>query len=146
MRSCGFCTACCTALGVKELKKAPGEPCNKLLQIGVGCSVYHTRPPSCRDFECAWLQGLLPENAKPEKSGVVFTFTQPNNSFGQQVMVAYEAHQGSFHSIEAQLLLTQVAKTKLIITVVGNNRNFLGPADQIRKAREFVAKLRGGDR
>ena len=71
MRSCGECTACCTALGVKELNKPAGDSCEKGIQIGhvqsttntiVGCSTYKSRPKSCRAFECAWLQGLVPMN------------------------------------------------------------------------------------
>lgn len=69
MRKCGTCTACCVIPAVPELAKPPGFTC--LHCDGKGCLIYEQRPPSCRNFECAWLQGEMPEWMRPDKVGVM---------------------------------------------------------------------------
>lgn len=65
-RQCGSCTMCCKLLAVKELEKPACQWCSHVIQ-GKGCSIYETRPTACREFECAWLQGALPEDWRPDK-------------------------------------------------------------------------------
>ncbi len=79
MRGCDGCTACCKLMQVRELDKGPDVWCRHCT-IGVGCKVYASRPQSCRDFECVWLQTqqgknpLAPE-LRPDKSRVVISTT-----------------------------------------------------------------------
>jgi hypothetical protein len=73
--TCGDCTACCKILGVKEIAKPAGQWCPDC-KIGYGCKVYHTRPESCRIFECDWLQeSSFPADLRPDKCKVVITST-----------------------------------------------------------------------
>jgi len=65
MRKCGDCRECCIALAIDELDKPPGTPCKNL--CASGCGIYVDRPNECRQFICAWLQGLMPLNMKPNK-------------------------------------------------------------------------------
>lgn len=76
---CGTCTACCRLLGIKELAKPAGKWCSHCA-IGKGCTIYETRPESCRVYSCMWLSSQsLPEGnqwpaaLRPDKSKVVFT-------------------------------------------------------------------------
>lgn len=69
-RGCGPCQACCTWLKVPELPKDAGKVCEHLCHSG--CGIYDQRPRSCRKFECLWLKGELPEEARPDKIGVIF--------------------------------------------------------------------------
>lgn len=55
---CGGCTMCCKIMGVTELNKPANSWCTKCTK-GVGCSVYETRPTSCVEFKCVWLQTQL---------------------------------------------------------------------------------------
>lgn len=64
MRECGDCTLCCTVLEVPEFQKRPMNCCS---HCDKGCSIYHNRPTSCRNFECLWLQGDLSEAMRPDK-------------------------------------------------------------------------------
>lgn len=57
-RSCGECQECCVAIAVGEIHKPMYHPCKS--QCAAGCAVYATRPPSCRDYACAWKIGWLP--------------------------------------------------------------------------------------
>jgi hypothetical protein len=55
--------------------KEAGERCKHLCSRG--CRIYATRPASCRDFNCLWKQGALPEAWKPNRIGVVFVPNEP---------------------------------------------------------------------
>lgn len=70
-RKCGACTLCCTALAVPELGKKNGERCQHLTPTG--CGIYEDRPPSCRAFECLWLQGDGDPSVRPDRLGAVLT-------------------------------------------------------------------------
>lgn len=74
MRSCGPCTACCTALAVRELDKPRYCACPRL--GASGCAEYANRPDSCRDYQCLWLQGFLGEEDRPDRLGVIVTVTR----------------------------------------------------------------------
>lgn len=72
-RTCGSCTACCKTCRVSEIEKPANRWCPHV-EIGRGCRIYEDRPNQCRQFRCVWLQdisGLLPDDARPDKSGVV---------------------------------------------------------------------------
>lgn len=68
---CGECTACCYAFQVDEVDKGPCQECK---YNDNGCTIYETRPQTCKDYECAWLgQPDAPEELRPDKCGVIFT-------------------------------------------------------------------------
>ena len=68
---CGDCKACCTALVIKVLNKPANTPCQNLCDKG--CSIYDSKPQTCTEFECAYIQGTnIPESLRPDKCGVIF--------------------------------------------------------------------------
>lgn len=77
MNHCGECTVCCKVLRVQELGKPAGEWCASV--TASGCGRYETRPQSCRNFRCLWLEAqqdqpghpLFPRWGRPDKSGVM---------------------------------------------------------------------------
>ncbi|MBN2839652.1 MAG: hypothetical protein JXP37_01665, partial [Coriobacteriia bacterium] len=68
-RQCGECSACCTALGVHELQKLPLDTCRHV--TARGCGIYGNRPPSCREFLCAWRIGIGTDAERPDLLGIV---------------------------------------------------------------------------
>ncbi len=66
-RECGECTVCCTWLIGDSFawEFGAGKTC-KFLECN-GCGVHKARPESCRDYQCAWSQHLLPEEMRPDK-------------------------------------------------------------------------------
>lgn len=56
MRQCGSCTLCCKLVPVEELGKKAGHRCQHQ-RSGKGCSIYASRPWSCREWSCMWLVG-----------------------------------------------------------------------------------------
>lgn len=35
------------------------------------CTIYETRPATCRGYSCGWLAGAAPERYRPDRSGVI---------------------------------------------------------------------------
>ena len=72
-RACGSCNVCCIALTINEpgLQKPQGYRCRNAAPDN-GCTVYETRPQTCRTFFCGWR--MLPwvrEPLRPDRSGVL---------------------------------------------------------------------------
>lgn len=69
-RQCGECNMCCKWLfySINGHVKYPGKPC---FYLADKCTVHDIRPQSCRDYHCAYMQGILPEWMKPSRSNVL---------------------------------------------------------------------------
>lgn len=67
-RECGGCTACCTLTFVQELNKPEGVTCE---HCSNGCLIYSGRPSACSEYKCSWLKGDMPDDQRPDKSGVM---------------------------------------------------------------------------
>ena len=76
-RSCGTCTLCCKTYANHELKKPEATWCVHARKKA-GCAIHDKRPVECRAFSCMWLMGMLPEDARPDKVGVVLD-VMPND-------------------------------------------------------------------
>lgn len=75
-RTCGSCYACCTWLGIEELRKYAGQPCKHLgpkADPTKRCTIYEHRPIACAKYQCLWREGWGPEELKPETSGILLT-------------------------------------------------------------------------
>ncbi len=69
-RVCGECNACCKPFTIEEVGKHDGGWCSKC-DIGHGCTIYNDRPLACRQFTCAWLNGLGNDNLRPDRFGIM---------------------------------------------------------------------------
>jgi hypothetical protein len=77
-RECGTCTKCCEGYlsgNIRGYEMFKGKPCF-FVKIGKGCIDYENRPKNpCKNFTCGWkIIDEMPENFKPEISGVIFTW------------------------------------------------------------------------
>lgn len=58
-------------LGVTELHKPVNVRCTFVCEQG--CSVYETRPQTCRNWSCDWKNGLIAEEElRPDRLGIIF--------------------------------------------------------------------------
>jgi uncharacterized cysteine cluster protein YcgN (CxxCxxCC family) len=74
-RECGGCGVCCEvpAIDDKELQKPEGAVCLHFAK-GQGCTIYETRPQTCRAHYCSWrYMPNLDDGWRPDKSGVYIT-------------------------------------------------------------------------
>lgn len=75
-KSCGGCTLCCSTVPVEEIGLGAFTRCPKLRYAidarGPGCSIYPTRPNSCKAWNCQWLaEEDWPDELRPDRCGVV---------------------------------------------------------------------------
>jgi hypothetical protein len=91
---CGSCTLCCKVLSIEELGKVQGVWCEHC-KPGTGCGAYATRPPSCQQFECLWLQtqkdpvAKFPPNLRPDRCHVVLVTLDEGQALVAHVDPAY---------------------------------------------------------
>jgi hypothetical protein len=88
-RECGACTACCDFIPIKteKLEKPANTLCIHCVP-GKGCSVYDLRPDICRSWHCGWrISNEIPDDWRPDRSGVVFWFAQRINDPDQTIVV-----------------------------------------------------------
>jgi len=122
-RSCGTCSLCCTVMGVEELKKPRDHRCEFLNVLG-RCSCYATRPQSCADFECLWLQGLWPEKLRPDRSRAV-----PSTNAAGDMFVLHIAPQDRGAHLRGKLAdtIARAASGGIpVIVVCGDERTIFG--------------------
>ncbi len=70
-RTCGSCTACCSAMLVEELNKPDWQKCEHQWQFG--CRIYGHRPEGCRLYKCMWLAGQGNKRWRPDRKGVLIS-------------------------------------------------------------------------
>ena len=68
-RSCDGCTVCCTSVAVRALDKPSYTKCKH--ECAAGCGIYDDKPGECAEYTCAWLDGFLPDDMKPNASGLL---------------------------------------------------------------------------
>lgn len=70
-RSCGDCQACCVVLPIIELNKPRNVKCRHCAETG--CAIYDNgRPRVCKEWNCEYMEGNLPEYWHPSKTGIMF--------------------------------------------------------------------------
>jgi hypothetical protein len=69
-RECGECNLCCKWL-THEVYGQVVTPNNACRFVRECCTIYEDRPLHCRTYQCAWLQGLLPEWMFPHLIGII---------------------------------------------------------------------------
>ena len=114
-RECGECTACCTVSAVYELNKPIGERCCHLAER---CTIYETRPLSCRAFACNWLLRREPAQAddlRPDRLGLMFT-TMATRLGG--MLVAWEIWPDARSNERCKQLLAELLQRKAVIALV----------------------------
>lgn len=115
-RSCDACSACCTVPAISCLAKPAGITCEHLRNDTTDskvdaepgrCSIYASRPEPCAGFVCVWLRdtiGLLEEEDRPDRSGLLFTASTPDPQ-GRQSLEAREVRPRAFQTARAKEIL-----------------------------------------
>ena len=136
MRDCGACTACCHSLGVDELQKPTFLSCE---HIGPrGCRCYHTRPASCRSFQCLWLLGMLDEADRPDRLGVIFCSTH-HPAVGNVPMLV-EHRPGALRNVTVQRKLDAMLDRVPVVVLTQHGREVLSrPSRRARPAAPAAA-------
>jgi hypothetical protein len=124
VRICGSCTACCTALAVTELNKPVQTLCPHA--AGAGCGIYEQRPPSCRAYQCLWLQSHLTDADRPDELGVIFT-TAVHPEHGTLPMLV-ECRSGALSEAVIQTALARLMEQRPVMLMDVTGARTLLPA------------------
>lgn len=82
---------CCRLPDIPEMGKPINTWCRHYDRNGAegGCVIYDRRPDVCREFDCAWKQGLGGPLDRPDILGVMWqTVTMPDGEAGLGVVEA----------------------------------------------------------
>jgi hypothetical protein len=136
-RSCGSCTACCTALQVHAMNKPDWQRCVELNPKKKRCRIYPRRPEECRRYKCEWLKGTIPREHRPDKLGAVFSMVG-SHDLGDCLMV-HELKPGAFKpgSLAYQLAL-RYADDLLVFEVGRDGMRYvvMGPTHRMAEVFE----------
>lgn len=132
-RSCGECTACCTALAVEEIDKGVGVTCAHVCTKG--CEIYSDRPKSCGDFSCLWLDGMFDLSERPDKLGIVWCYQK--HEFAHVVetttLTGFQYLPGAFNNPLNLELVKKYSEHSLVMLVSKDDRRVHGPPHLLRE-------------
>jgi hypothetical protein len=129
-RECGTCTKCCEGwltANIRGHNMFPGKPCF-FVEIGKGCKDYKNRPDEpCKSFECGWITiDEMPEEFKPEQSGVILVFKNNNNN---PYMVITKAPNNPTSSFLSWAINFAMSKKLNILWYIDDKSWWIGNAD-----------------
>ncbi len=141
-RSCGGCSACCTALGVTDLPvpKPRGVRCDHIVPGG-GCSTYASKPSSCCAYTCGWLHGVGAEDDRPDRLGIIVE-TQPALDGGASVIVLRECSPGAINASRgAGLARTFADRTVVLLVRMAGGIGVMGPQHRVQVYQQAAIAL-----
>lgn len=136
-RTCEGCTACCTTFGVEAIGKERGVPCSHAAS-GQGCDRYETRPDACRGFVCLWLANALPDEARPDRSGIILDRSRRDGLFarttGVRPIVVRPCRPGGLEEPLARAVIAAVAELYAVVLLrEDGSRTLIGPPAVLRR-------------
>lgn len=121
-RPCGDCTACCDGQLISESHGnmfGKGKPC--IFLVEQKCTVYETRPATCRKYQCAWTQVIIDESLKPNKCGLMVSV---ENGDKEQFLRAIEIQEDvSYETYQKFIQDADKLKAKWIRVRYNNEQN-----------------------
>lgn len=119
-RQCGECSACCTWLGIEELRKWTGQACKHLdgRDPTKRCTIYSKRPKACVEYHCLWRAGWGPDELRPDKSGMILT-SYPRNEdkpgIATTVLIFDEEKAGSLpQTVAMELIMIDLSEVRVV--------------------------------
>jgi hypothetical protein len=147
-RSCGNCDVCCNILEVRELNKKSYKNCDHRAEGG-GCGIYNDRPSICRDWNCAYILGLMPddESLKPNNLGLMFyPVSAKDNDLGISMLMGQEVWPDAIYNSDCQKLINWIKPKMMTMIRHYNSQKFtyFGPPDQVsefeKRHAEYMSK------
>lgn len=84
MRQCDECQLCCKGYLQGTTRGSWFGNLKPCKYLDTGCIIYNDRPSQCRNYFCAWVQGLFPEWMRPDKISIVISVE--NDAMGKQFL------------------------------------------------------------
>jgi hypothetical protein len=137
-RSCGECTACCKVMIVPELNKPANFQCQ---YSNEGCDIYDHRPPTCRDWNCLWIEGHFGDKDRPDKTRFVSWLLPRSQSkqWDHPVIAMREIKEGSTVVPAGDRAIKKLNKNGCTVLVIKKDSGRV-----IHPAKGFREKLKSG--
>jgi Fe-S-cluster containining protein len=134
-RICGSCHACCDGWLEGEaygIKFGNNKPCSFFCKGK--CTIYPVRPKVCKNYYCAWVQGLFSDSLKPDESG--FLVSVQDWSRGQFFLIIEIDENSKSECLEEIFEFCKETNTPYLIRSLKNKESHsFGP-------EEFLAEQR----
>jgi len=144
---CENCTMCCKLMFIQEFGSKSGEWCEHC-NPGVGCKIYHTRPPECSDFFCMYAQmDKCSEDLRPDNCKVIFEKLNDHLIYGTIDSHLTKLKKSVVNQIENfkkqgfSVLLRKIDKLSPVLLLAEGHTK-----EQIAKEFESFVMNRGGKR
>jgi Fe-S-cluster containining protein len=144
-RECGSCHDCCVYVKVEAFKKPAGVPCQHLnvLQPCGACGIYADRPSECKQFTCAWLDGFLVDELKPDASGITLEVGRIEWPRPIALLLGFENVAGSVDRQQDQLTASGVnGAVIMIVRKDGTGLEAFGEPADIEAVEQWTALCR----
>jgi hypothetical protein len=117
-RKCGICSVCCTVGYVPELKKPAYTRCTHVDTNACGsCKIFDKNflPDTCKNYNCAWIQGWGEDYDKPNKNNVMITDNILEN---QRYFTCIELEENAIFSHPAKKMIEEIVSEMKIPMIV----------------------------
>lgn len=152
-RTCKNCDVCCHILEVRELNKPSHKNCNHRAEGG-GCGIYNDRPSICREWNCAYILELLPdeERFRPNNLGLMFyPVSAKNNDLGLSMLMGQEVWAGAITGADAKTIIAWL-KPKML-TMIRHYKvetfTYFGPLEDVKnfeiRHKEYMSEQISGE-
>lgn len=122
-RSCEGCDVCCSAPGIADFDKPPGVPCKHLREVepGRSCSIYASRPRTCREFHCLWriTETVLPDWMRPADCGFMISFNRVDVFPGVVTVHPDPARPKAWETLWHQSVFSHIAERWNCVVAIG---------------------------
>lgn len=126
---------------VEEIGKPAGARCIHASEVG--CSIYPSRPKSCRTFDCMWLMSIGTKKHRPDRVGAVMHVS--NSPKLGQIIVVRESRPGALGREKAKTLMRQLKKLAkeagVYINKLDGTVDIMGSKGFIEKAIDVTATM-----
>lgn len=133
LKPCGECTACCEGYVESYIygnHMKLGKNC--VFLVDKKCCVYNDRPEVCRKFQCAWSQGIIDDELRPDKCGLLVYVKQVDKN--NQDLIAIEMNDNVKYSNYSKLF-DDVKKLNTNLNIVYhenlNNKDYFKPKNKV---------------
>lgn len=140
-RECGDCRACCYSIGVAEINKDQWVNCAHECESGCGIFGQPERPPTCGQWSCAWLLGIVPEEYKPNRCGLVISPVPSDASIAKMPHFYVVENFDGANQSELSKSLIQILSEKYIVVLrffKQDKIKLLGPSNLLEVFKKNV--------
>lgn len=133
LNPCGGCTLCCDLLEVGFFCKPANTHCQHCI-VGIGCTIWETRPAVCRHYMCLWhANPKFPDSLRPDRCGALFEPVRNEKIIIVNVDPNRPTVWNSLGSPVALLIRQFLIEGTAVVVIIGTEKHFILPEGMVEK-------------